>query len=163
MSNTLFILIAAITIASAIWVVTSGNLIYSAVALLFTLFGVAGLYVFLFADFLAATQVVVYVGGILVLIIFGVMLTNKIVDNRLSHLSRPRFMAGVISFFIFILLMTVISTTTWHTGDVQSVDATVHEIGKSILTTYLLPFEVASLLLLAALMGSALLSRKKHG
>ena len=163
MSNILFILIAAITIASAFWVVTSGNLIYSAVALLFTLFGVAGLFVFLFAEFLAATQVVVYVGGILVLIIFGVMLTNKIVDNQISHLSRPRFLAGVISFFIFILVLTVIFTTTWHTGAIQSTDATVHVIGTSILTTYLLPFEVASLLLLAALMGSALLSRKKHG
>ncbi|NQU66601.1 MAG: NADH-quinone oxidoreductase subunit J [Candidatus Marinimicrobia bacterium] len=163
MSEVFFILIAAITIASAIWVVFSSNLIYSAVALLFTLFGVAGLYVFLYADFIAATQVVVYVGGILVLIIFGVMLTNKIADNRISHSSRPRFMAGVISFFIFVLVMTVIFTTTWHTGEEQIATATVNTIGEMILTTYLLPFEVASLVLLAALMGSALLSRKKHG
>ncbi len=163
MSQLLFILIAALTIASAFWVVFSKNLIYSAVALLFTLFGVAGLYVFLYADFIAATQIIVYVGGILVLIIFGVMLTNKIADNRISHSSLPRFMAGMISFFIFILMMTVVFTTTWHTGEVQSSQGTVALIGEMILTDYLLPFEVASLILLAALMGSALLSRKKNG
>ena len=70
---------------SATWVVISPNLVHSAVSLLITLFSVAGLYVFLYADFLAATQVVIYVGGILVLIIFGVMLTNKI-DKILAEI-----------------------------------------------------------------------------
>ena len=74
----IFIGLLFIISTSALWVVISPNLVHSAVSLLFTLFGVAGLYVFLYADFLAATQVVIYVGGILVLIIFGVMLTNKI-------------------------------------------------------------------------------------
>ena len=64
--------------ASALMVVTSPNLVHSAVSLLFTLFGIAAIYIYLYADFIAATQVVIYVGGILVLIIFGVMLTNKI-------------------------------------------------------------------------------------
>ena len=78
MGEIIFIGLLLIISASALWVVISPNLVHSAVSLLFTLFGVAGLYVFLYADFLAATQVVIYVGGILVLIIFGVMLTNKI-------------------------------------------------------------------------------------
>ena len=70
MSEILFYAIAAITIGSAFWVVTSKNLIYSAVWLFVTLFGIAGLYIFLYADFIAATQVLIYVGGVLVLIIF---------------------------------------------------------------------------------------------
>ena len=70
MADNFFICLSALVIASAFWVVFSPNLIHSAVSLLFTLFGTAGLYVFLYADFLAATQVIIYVGGILVLIIF---------------------------------------------------------------------------------------------
>ena len=73
-----FNLVAVLVVVTAFWAVTARNLVHSAVALMGTLFGVAGLYVFLYADFLAAVQVVIYVGGILVLIIFGVMLTQKI-------------------------------------------------------------------------------------
>jgi len=80
----IFYLFAAITVFSAAFVVFSRNVIYSAFALLFTFFGVAALYVFLSADFIAVTQVVVYVGGILVLLLFGVMFTNNIMDTDLK-------------------------------------------------------------------------------
>ena len=92
MADFAFWLIVGLTIGSAILVVQSKKLVYSAYSLLFTLLGVTGLYVFLWADFLAVVQVVVYVGGILVLIIFGIMLTNKITSvNILSliHISEP--------------------------------------------------------------------------
>ena len=85
MAEFVFWFIAALTIMSAAFVVINNQLIYSAVALLFTLFGVAGLYVFLWADFIAGIQILVYVGGILVLVIFGIMLTNKIRSVRISH------------------------------------------------------------------------------
>ena len=78
MAELVFWFVAAVTIISAGFVVLNNQLIYSAVALLFTLFGVAGIYVFLWADFIAGIQILVYVGGILVLVIFGIMLTNKI-------------------------------------------------------------------------------------
>ena len=85
MAELIFWFIAAFTIISAAFVVLNNQLIYSAVALLFTLFGVAGLYVFLWADFIAGVQLLVYIGGILVLIIFGIMLTNRISSVRLSQ------------------------------------------------------------------------------
>ena len=88
LSYLLFGGICFFTVITAIWVVLSPNLIHSAVSLLFTLFGVAGLYVFLYADFIAAAQIIIYVGGILVLIIFGVMLTNNIDDPKLSNQSQ---------------------------------------------------------------------------
>ena len=91
----LFFSIVMLVILSSYWVVMSPNLVHSAVSLLFTLFGVAGLYVYLYADFMAASQVIIYVGGILVLIIFGVMLTNKIDDPKLSNQSQNQLMAGV--------------------------------------------------------------------
>ena len=85
MAELIFWFIAAFTIISAAFVVLNNQLIYSAVALLFTLFGVAGLYVFLWADFIAGVQLLVYIAGILVLIIFGIMLTNRISSVRLSQ------------------------------------------------------------------------------
>ena len=81
--NLIFWFIAILTIVSGSIVVLSNNLIYSAVSLLFTLLGIAGLYVFLWADFIAITQILIYVGGISVLIIFGIMLTHGITDVTL--------------------------------------------------------------------------------
>ncbi len=90
MADMVFWIIVGITIGSAFMVVQSKSLLYSAYALLFTFVGVTGLYVFLWADFLAVVQVVVYVGGILVLIIFGIMLTNKITSVNISHASMQK-------------------------------------------------------------------------
>jgi NADH-quinone oxidoreductase subunit J len=157
----LFFIIVSLTIVSAYWVVMSPNLVHSAVSLLFTLFGVAGLYVFLFADFIAASQVIIYVGGILVLIIFGVMLTNKIDDPMLSNQSQNQIIAGVFCFILLIFQFQIIFNTNWYIGELLIRESTVNEIGMLLLTTYLLPFEVVSVLLLAALIGSAMLSRKK--
>ena len=79
--------------------VTSPNLVHSAVSLFFTFFGVAAIYIFLYADFIAATQVIIYVGGILVLIIFGVMLTNKI-ENATIDLKNTQLIPGIFFYFI---------------------------------------------------------------
>ena len=157
----LFFIIVSLTIVSAYWVVMSPNLVHSAVSLLFTLFGVAGLYVFLFADFIAASQVIIYVGGILVLIIFGVMLTNKIDNPMLSNQGQNQIIAGVFCFILLIFQFQIIFNTNWYIGELLTRESTVNEIGMLLLTTYLLPFEVVSVLLLAALIGSAMLSRKK--
>ena len=160
MGENLFIIISALVIGSAFWVVFSPNLIHSAVSLLFTLFGTAGLYVFLYADFLAGTQVVIYVGGILVLIIFGVMLTNKIDTPSIAASSANQFIGGFGDLAIFIIQVAVIYNTPWKQALPQSQETSTDAIGKLLLTEYLLPFEIVSILLLAALMGAALLSRK---
>ena len=97
MDNIAFGLIIAITLGSALMVVISKQLLYSAIALLFTLFGVAGLYIFMWADFMAGVQVVVYIGGILVLLIFGIMLTNKISSVNISHTSLQRGVGAVVT------------------------------------------------------------------
>ena len=160
MAENIFLLVAALIIASAFWVVFSPNLIHSAVSLLFTLFGTAGLYIFLYADFIAATQVVIYVGGILVLIIFGVMLTNRIDTPSIAASSKNQFIGAIGAFAILVMQTGVIFNTSWNIGDEQSREATVGSIGNLLLNKYLLPFEIVSILLLAALMGAALLSRR---
>ena len=99
-----FWLVAAFTIISASLVVLNNQLLYSALALLFSLFGVAGLYIFLWADFIAGIQLIVYIGGINVLIIFGIMLTNKISSVRLSQTNVQQGVGAVIALWLFILI-----------------------------------------------------------
>jgi len=158
-----FIVISFIVLVSALWVVIGPNLVHSAVSLLFTFFGVSGLYVLLYADFLAGTQVVIYVGGILVLIIFGVMLTNKIDGPIIPSSSRNQVVGLISSLSLLVLLLGGIYSTEWPSAlpeDMVS-EGTVHTIGHMLMNEYILPFEIVSLLLLAALVGAAVLSRKK--
>jgi len=162
MGELIFLGLVVLIAISAVWVVVSPNLVHSATSLLVTLFGVAGLYVFLYADFLAATQVMIYVGGILVLIIFGVMLTNKIDKPVIVSDSSNKIIGVFISGFIFSILSIIIIQTNWPVlPNNTEGPSTVELIGKLILGKYLLPFELISILLLAALVGAALLARKK--
>ncbi len=156
-----FWFIVLLTIVSAFLVVTSRNLVYSAVSLFFTFVGVAGLYVFLWADFMAGVQIMVYVGGVLVLILFGIMLTHRITSVNISHGSQQKNLAAVVTVIIIGGLAWIIQQTTWYQTEALEPASTVRAIGHLIMTEYLLPFEVASILLLAALIGAAVLSRKQ--
>ena len=167
LGDLIFLAIAILVVLSAIGVVVSSSLIYSAVSLLFTLFGVAGLYIFLYADFLAITQVIVYVGGILVLIIFGVMLTNKIDQPSIASSSINQVFGAILAIVLFTFQLGVIFTTEWNIAENFTSSNFVNEntiktIGKMLLEEYLLPFEIVSVLLLGALIGSAMLSRKSQ-
>jgi len=155
-----FWLLATFTIISASFVVLNNQLLYSAIALLFSLFGIAGLYIFLWADFIAGIQLIVYIGGINVLIIFGIMLTNKISSVRLSQTNVQQGVGAVVALWFMILISLVISKTPWLLTDSSEPSGTVEAIGTLLLSKYLLPFEAISLLLLGALIGAALLSRE---
>jgi len=159
-SSVVFWVFATITVGSAIVVVMARSLIYSAFSLLFTFFGVAGLYVLLGADFLAATQLLVYVGGILVLLLFGVMLTHKIYDLDLRS-EVTQFWAGlIVAAGVFgILFVTAVRTPWAKAGRLPS--PTTEEIGRLFLGQYLMPFWAASILLLVALIGAAMIVRRK--
>ena len=162
MAEITFWFIAGLTIVSAVMVVYSKKLLNSAIALLFTLFGVAGLYVFLWADFLAAVQVVVYIGGILILIIFGIMLTNRITTVHISHSSIQRGYGGMVVVGLMGFLGWMIVRTPWLQKQALEPEQTVATIGRLLLTDYLMPFEVTSVLLLGALIGAATLSRTEE-
>ena len=162
MGNIAFGLIVAITLGAALMVVTSKQLLYSAIALLFTLFGVAGLYIFMWADFMAGVQVIVYIGGILVLLIFGIMLTNKISSVNISHTSLQRGVGAVITLGVLGFLIPMINNTAWLQLPSEEPNQTADSIGRLLMRDYLLAFEVASLLLLGALIGAAMLSRNTN-
>jgi NADH-quinone oxidoreductase subunit J len=136
-------------------------LIHSAFALLFTFFGVAALYVFLGADFLAATQLVIYVGGILVLLLFGVMLTHKLYDLDLKTESFQFLPGLVITAAVFLTLAGVIVNTTWLSRGDRPMNPTTAEIGELFMKDYVLPFEIASVFLLIALIGAAMIVRRR--
>jgi NADH-quinone oxidoreductase subunit J len=157
----IFYLFAAITVASGAAVVLARSLIYNAFALLFTFFGVAGLYLLLGADFLAATQLLIYVGGILVLLLFGVMLTHKIYDLDLRTEVTQLLPGSIIALGVFVLLAAGAVQTQWATGAGRPPAPTTKEIAPQSLRAYLLPFEAASILLLVALMGAAMIVRRR--
>ena len=160
-STAVFYLICLITVVSAGMVAFSRNIIYSAFSLLGTFMGVAGIYVFLGADFVAAVQVLIYVGGILVLILFAVMLTHRITDVEITNRAAGTVPALLeIGVFIFLLIQTV-KETPWVKAKEVVFAATTAKIGDSFLYEYLLPFELASLVLLGAMIGAVVLSRKE--
>jgi len=156
-----FWVLAIVTVGSAAVVVLARTLIYSAFSLLFTFFGVAGLYVLLGADFLAATQLLIYVGGILVLLLFGVMLTHKIYDLDLKAETTQLAPGLIVAVGLFVILAATAVRTQW-TAVPRLPAPTTGEIGRLFLGEYLLPFEAASVLLLVALMGAAMIVRRRR-
>ena len=159
----LFYVFAALTVGSAMVVVFARSLIYSAFSLLFTFMGVAGLYVLLTADFIAVAQIMVYIGGILILLVFGVMLTRRAVDVEISTGTLRVLPASAI---VGIALATIGYTfyrTRWAEVDhVPDIEGTTMELGELLMTTYVLPFEVAGILLLVTVMGAALIARRQE-
>lgn len=160
-STAVFYLIALLTIVSAGMVAFSRNIIYSAFSLLGTFMGVAGLYIFLGADFVAAVQVLIYVGGILVLILFAVMLTHRITDVTITNRSAGRIPALIVIGGLLYMLIQTVKSTPWIKAKEISYVATTAKIGDAFLNDYLLPFELASLVLLAAMIGAVVISRKE--
>jgi NADH-quinone oxidoreductase subunit J len=160
-----FVVFSLLTLIPALFVVLTKNIAKAAFALLFTFFGMAGLYVILAADFIAATQVLVYVGGILVLLLFGVMLTKTPQGGPTMSIQPMKALpAFILSGGIFLTLLTVISRTVWrlHLHRHSLPSTTVDGIGRLFLGKYLLPFEVASVLLLVVLVGAMFLARKEE-
>jgi NAD(P)H-quinone oxidoreductase subunit 6 len=160
-STAVFYLVAIITVGSAFMVAFSRNIIYSAFSLLGTFAGVAGLYIFLGADFVAAVQLLIYVGGILVLILFAVMLTHRITDVAITNRGAGRIPALIIIGVLVYFLIDTIRGTPWAKAKEIIYQPTTAKIGDLFLENYLLPFELASLVLLAALIGAVSLSRKE--
>lgn len=162
MADFLFWAIWALIIASAALVAFGNNLIHSVFALMGTFLGVAGIYIFLNADFLAITQVVVYVGGILVLLVFGIMLTNKISTAQISQSSVQKWLGLVVVLGVVAIILTAVLPHDW-TGSLEPMafTETVDGIGNLLFTDYLILFEIASVLLLGALIGAATLARKE--
>ena len=156
----IFYLFAAITLVSAFFVVTMKSIVYSAFFLLFTFFGVAGIYIVLGADFVAMVQLIVYVGGILILILFGVMLTNRITNMQIKTKTSQMLPATIGVAMFAGLLCAVFVNTPWRKIDSSSMLPTTQALGVMLISEYGIVFELLGILLLIALIGAASLARK---
>jgi NADH:ubiquinone oxidoreductase subunit 6 (subunit J) len=174
----LFYLLSFIVLASAVFVAATKNLVRSVFMFFITLFAIAGLYVLSLADFVAITQVVIYVGGILVLILFAFMLSGKenleiIQKQKNQFVSANKVVSFILAalFFVVLILMLFrvdVNNLWWIKKAIAQNDViaptsiTTDNIGINLMTRYLLPFEAVSILLMMALVGAAHLSRKEQ-
>jgi len=158
----LFYLFAIMSAASAIWVVASRNIVRTAVALLFTLVGVAGLYFLLNAEFLAAVQLVVYAGGTLILIVFGVMLTSKSPFSRFEPKLAELIIALTVGGIMLFALIAGIVRTSFASNPMTTEYYPVDKLGQTLLGDFLIPFELASVLLLVVMIGAAYLAKGRR-
>ena len=160
MSQIIFYVFCALTVLPAMVAVLTRNLMRAAFSLLLTLVGVAGLYVFAGADFLAVTQLMVYVGGVVTLILFAILFTPRVDDMRFSEAAFRRIIGLIIALGLGALALAPLLQAVWKISPAQR-EHTLDRIGDLFLTKYLLLFEVVSVLLLAALIGAVHLVRQE--
>jgi NAD(P)H-quinone oxidoreductase subunit 6 len=153
--------LATVTVIGAAVVAFLRNIVYSALGLLAALLGAAALYVLLSADFVAVAQLLVYVGGVMVLILFAVMLTNRITDVNVSNASFGMFGGVLLLVALAPVLVAVALLTPWQAQVPGELVKTTEAIGNALLTRWLLPFEVGSLVLLSTLIGAVVVARKE--
>lgn len=158
--DVIFYLFAAVTLLSAFFVVTTRNIVRAAFFLLFTFFGVAGIYILLGADFVAIVQLIVYVGGILILLIFGVMITNKITSVDIKTGTVQTLPAAIGVGLFTGIIGAVILNTDWFIIQTEIPQSTLSTLGRMLLNEYVLVFELLGILLLVALIGAASMARK---
>lgn len=159
-----FGLLALMVIGAALGVVLLSNIVYSAFLLGGVFISISGLYLLMNASFVAAAQILIYVGAVNVLILFAIMLVNKRQDFRpMPNVWVRQLLTSLVCFGLFALLSTMVLSTPWagSTGAIAG-DNAIYVIGQHFFTDFLLPFELASVLLLMALIGAIVLARREY-
>jgi NADH-quinone oxidoreductase subunit J len=167
-----FLVFSVITLGGALLVVTTRNLFHAALFLMLSLFGVAGLFVLLSSEFLAGVQVVVYIGAIAILIVFAVMFTPQV--THILRVDRSQWISGaVIAALLFLLLLVIVTPliedVRFDKFDKDNADdvpaSAMQDLGEALVdpNQYMLPFEIASVLLMAALIGAVVMIRPEDG
>ncbi len=153
--------VALMTAVAGLTVVVNRNLFHCALALIAALFGVAGVYILLEAEFLAIAQVLVYVGAIATLITFAIMLTKGIMFGATATNNNNAFTVGSIALLLFLMLAGVVGRVPWLTGELEMIpdETMISDLGWEFVTTYGLALELIGLLLLIALVGAVMLAR----
>ncbi|MCC5644650.1 NADH-quinone oxidoreductase subunit J [Nostoc sp. CHAB 5824] len=158
-------ILGVMMIGAAIGVVLFSNIVYSAFMLGGVFISIAGIYLLLNADFVAAAQILIYVGAVNVLILFAIMLVNK----RQNFVAFPnswvrKVLTGIVSIGLFGLLSTMVLATPWaySAAPVAGGESSIVLIGEHFFTDFLLPFELASILLLIAMVGAIILARREY-
>jgi NADH:ubiquinone oxidoreductase subunit 6 (subunit J) len=162
MQSVIFAILAGITLGSALMVVTSRNLLHSALWLIASFFGITGVFILLQAEFLAVVQVLIYIGAIAMLIIFAIMLTRRIMDPQ-----QPRFNSqwGIVGGFAalgFVGLAAVVTRVAWPVAAGEVPADAIAQLGVDFVGIYAVPFEIASVLLVVAMIGAIIIARERE-
>lgn len=162
----IFILTALVTLTAAFLVVTTRNLVHSALWLILTLFGVGVFYVLLNAGFFAVVQVVVYIGAIAILFIFAAMLTRRMMQDSGPQINRGWWIGVLVGIVLFVGITTVLLAwpgITTTQPEISDASAIISRLGQALVSPdgYLIPFELASVLLVAAMIGAIYVSLEK--
>jgi NADH:ubiquinone oxidoreductase subunit 6 (subunit J) len=161
MEQVVFYLFAFLLVASAIAVVTLRNIFHCALFLIMALFSVAALYVLLSAEFLAVVQVLLYVGAVAILMIFAIMLTSKLAGREIMMTNEQTFIGLFLSLVLVLGLIYSYTRTIFRTVAAPAPEQSSLAIGKLLMTDFVLPFELVSVLLLAALIGAIIIARQE--
>lgn len=154
--------VSLVTLGAAIAVVTTRNILHSAFYLILAFVGVAAIYVMLEAPFIAVVQVLVYIGAIAILIVFAIMLTRRLMSKEMEQQNSQWIPSAVGALTLFVVLGWIVYTANWPVQESVAPADPIILLGQELLTTYLVPFEIASVLLLAALVGAILIGREKE-
>ncbi|MDI6771777.1 MAG: NADH-quinone oxidoreductase subunit J [bacterium] len=157
-----FFILSAVTLIPAVVVVTSKNIVRSALALVPTFFGITGLYILLRAEFVAGIQVLIYAGAITVLILFVIMLTEGGTGIRIRQVNEQVPVGALASAVLAALLIWVFLRTPWPQGPGALPEYTAAQIGTTLLSSMVLVFEVTSLVLLISLIGAIIIARRER-
>ena len=155
-----FAALAALIIGSAVMVVTLRNIFHSLLFLALCFLGVAGVYLLLAADFLAAVQVLIYIGAIVVLMMFALMLTHRVMAGNLTQTTQHWWLALPVALGMLWILFRLFVLHPWGVSTPTGVNPTTAIIGRALLTKYVLPFELASVVLLVAMIGAIVLAKE---
>ncbi len=160
-----FYLVAAVILLSALGVLFARRVVHAALALLPCLLGIAGLYAILAAHFLFAVQILIYVGGITVLILFAVMMLQRILGGGILAGSHNLLVGLLSAGAMFVVLLAAVLTTGFPSlgplAEMNTGQGNVARLGEALLTKHVLAFEVISVVLLAAIIGAVILARKR--
>jgi len=157
----IFYVLAAIIVGSGVMVVSLKNIFHCALFLVLAFFAVAGIYVLLSAEFLAGVQVLIYVGAITILMIFAIMLTARLYDAQIRQSSEQVVLGIIVVATLLIATVAILARAAWRLSDVTAQAQSTVGIGRALLTQYVLPFEVVSVVLLTALIGAIIIARKE--
>jgi NADH-quinone oxidoreductase subunit J len=159
LADTIFILIALMTMAGALATILARSIIYAMLGLVVTMFGIAGLYIYLNAPFIAMMQILIYVGAITILIAFAIMVVGPLSQRPKEWTTLTRFaialVVAVSSFFIFLKFVV---QSKWLPGTFSTSSLTTKDIGRVFFDKLMLPFELISLLIVVAIIGAIMLA-----
>jgi NADH:ubiquinone oxidoreductase subunit 6 (subunit J) len=158
----MFFVLSAVTLISGALVVTTRSLFRSALWLILAFFGIAGLFVLLNAEFLAVAQVLIYVGAISTLIIFAIMLSRGVMDPAARRFNDQWGLVAGFGAVLFVLLAAILTRVQWPVSAGPVPPDAIQLLGSDFVNAYVIPFEVASVLLVVAMIGAIIIARERE-